>query len=110
MRYRNQGGVMTPIRSLDDTTDQEVHIHMMPPEDEEEEETMVTDEALQRLVDRMGPRVRRRRISDEEEAYSEIADLRFPREPGRRASSDAAQASSAIREQERHIDRWQKKN
>ena len=104
-RYRVMGDRVMPIPSYD----LEVHIHMVGPEDEDE--TPVSDDALRHMVDRMGPRMKRRRISDEEgDAYSDTVinaeDLRFPK---RRPSTDAAQAASAIRAQERRMRNWQDK-
>lgn len=113
-RYRQFGnktaimsadGSMKIVPGLTHDADQEVHVHLVP-SDEDEDDTFVTDAELRRMVDKLGPTVRRRRISDEEEAFSDVI------EEGRltrRAVEDADHAASQIRKRERDADAYQDK-
>ena len=87
---------------------QEIHLHLVPPEDDDDE-TPVTNDELRRLVDRMGPKVRRTRVSDDEDAYNgpvvNMRDLTFSRNTERAAArrarmTDAEKASHDIHRQQ----------
>lgn len=124
MRYRQCGndtilmaedGTTRRVRGMthDGTRRDDIHIHLVRPEDDDDE-TPVTDRQLRAMVDRMGPNVRRTRISDDEEAYSgsvmNMRDLHFPRQTQRRRMNDVEAAHHAIKSNAQRVEGQQRRN
>jgi hypothetical protein len=109
-----EGGSMKIVhgRTQDARDEQHVYIHLEPPEDDQEEDE-ITDAQLRRMVDRLGPRVRRTRVSDNEEALSHvsnISDVRFPATRRIDAVTEAERAVKIIRAREQRVAAVQKRN